>query len=264
MFKLDALLGLARRFLAESLFKNSAFLMLNLVLTTVCGYGALTLLTHLFSTKDVGLSATAVAACSLVTYITQLGTTYSLPRYLPTAKNRSEMINTLLTAVTVGTLVGSIIFLALPSSRNLFVLGGWVFCLVFIATTVLQALQTVLGTILVADRKSDQVTTWGIIPNLSKLAGPPAFVSLGGLGAFIARVIADIFGVATFGALLARGGHRFRAQISMPVAREMAKFTSGMYIASLIGGLPQLILPAHRARRGSARRRPPTGRLRSR
>ena len=36
MFKLDALLGLARRFLAESLFKNSAFLMLNLVLTTVC------------------------------------------------------------------------------------------------------------------------------------------------------------------------------------------------------------------------------------
>ena len=94
-----------RRFLAESLFKNSAFLMLNLVLTTVCGYGALTLLTHLFSTKDVGLSATAVAACSLVTYITQLGTTYSLPRFLPTSKNRSEMINTLLTAVTVATLV---------------------------------------------------------------------------------------------------------------------------------------------------------------
>ena len=145
MFKLDALLGLARRFLAESLFKNSAFLMLNLVLTTVCGYGALTLLTHLFSAKDVGLSATAVAACSLVTFITQLGTTYSLPRYLPTAKNRSEMINTLLTAVTVSTLVGSVIFLALPSSRNLFVLGGWVFCLVFVATAVLQALQTVLG-----------------------------------------------------------------------------------------------------------------------
>lgn len=217
--------------------------MLNLVLTTVCGYGALTLLTHLFSPKEVGLSATAVAACSLVTFITQLGTTYSLPRYLPTAKNRPEMINTLLTAVTVSTLVGSVIFLALPSSRNLFVLGGWIFCLVFIATTVLQALQTVLGTILVADRKSDQVTTWGIIPNISKLAGPPAFVALGGLGAFIARVIADIFGVATFGALLARGGHRFRVQISMSVAREMAKFSSGMYIASLIGGLPQLILP---------------------
>ena len=243
MFKLGALLDLARRFLAESLFKNSAFLMLNLVLTTVCGYGALTLLTHIFSAKEVGLSATAVAACSLVTFITQLGTTYSLPRYLPTAKNRSDMINTLLTAVTVSTLVGSVIFLALPSSRNLFVLGGWVFCLVFIATTVLQALQTVIATILVADRSSDKVATWGIIPNVSKLAGPPAFASLGGLGAFTARVIADIFGVATFGAILARSGHKFRARFSMPVAREMAKFTSGMYIASLIGGLPQLILP---------------------
>ena len=243
MFKLDALLGLARRFLAESLFKNSAFLMVNVALTTVCGYGALTLLTHLFSAKDVGLSATAVAACSLVTFITQLGTTYSVPRYLPTAKNRSEMINTLLTAVTVCTLVGSVIFLALPSSRNLFVLGGWVFCLVFIATAVLQALQTILGTILVADRASDKVTTWGILPNVSKLAGPPAFAALGGLGAFIARVFADVFGVATFGMLVARRGHRFRAQLSMPVIREMAKFSSGMYIASLIGGLPQLILP---------------------
>jgi O-antigen/teichoic acid export membrane protein len=243
MFKLGALLDLARRFLAESLFKNSAFLMLNLVLTTVCGYGALTLLTHLFSAKDVGLSATAVAACSLVTFITQLGTTYSLPRYLPTAKNRAEMINTLLTAVTVSTLVGSIIFLALPSSRNLFVLGGWIFCLVFIATTVLQALQTVIATILVADRSSDKVATWGIIPNVSKLAGPPAFAALGGLGAFTARVIADLFGVATFGAILARSGHRFRVQISMSVTKEMAKFSSGMYVASLIGGLPQLILP---------------------
>ena len=243
MFKLGALLDLARRFLAESLFKNSAFLMMNLVLTTVCGYGALTLLTHIFTPKEIGLSATAVAACSLVTFITQLGTTYSLPRYLPTAKNRTDMINTLLTAVTVSTLVGSVIFLALPSSKNLFVLGGWIFCLVFVATTVLQALQTVIATILVADRSSDKVATWGIIPNISKLAGPPVFASFGGLGAFIARVIADLFGVATFGTILARSGHRFRAQINMPVAREMAKFSSGMYIASLIGGVPQLVLP---------------------
>jgi O-antigen/teichoic acid export membrane protein len=243
MFKVGALLNLARRFLAESLFKNSAFLMMNLVLTTVCGYGALTLLTHIFSPNEIGLSATAVAACTLVTFITQLGTTYSLPRYLPTAKNRTAMINTLLTAVTLSTLIGSIIFLALPSAKNLFALGGWIFCIVFVATTCLQALQTVIATILVADRSADKVATWGIIPNISKLAGPPVFASFGGLGAFTARVIADLFGVATFGAILARTGHRFRAQLSMSVAREMARFSAGMYVASLIGGVPQLVLP---------------------
>ena len=237
------MLNLARRFFAESLFKNSAFLIVNLAVGAVCGYGSLTLLTRVFSVREIGLSATAVSACSLVTFITQFGVTYSLPRYLPTAKNRTEMINTMLTTVLLSTLLGSVIFLALPYARNLFALGGLLFCVAFVATCCLQAGQTVVSTVLIADRSADKVATYGMIPNLARLAAPAAFSSLGALGAFLARVIADLFGFVTFGALLVRKGHRFRPTIDVAVTKEIAKFSAGMYVANIIGGMPQLLLP---------------------
>jgi O-antigen/teichoic acid export membrane protein len=236
-------LNLARRFFAESLFKNSAYLIFNLAVGALCGYGSLTLLTRVFTVREVGLSATAVAACSLVTFITQFGVTYSLPRYLPTARNRSAMINTMLTTVLLSTLLGSVVFLALPYAKNLFALGGLLFCVAFVATCCLQAGQTVLSTVLIADRSADKVATFGMIPNLARLGAPAALSSLGALGAFIARVIADLFGFVTFGALVARKGHKFRPTIDVAVTKEIAKFSAGMYVANIIGGMPQLLLP---------------------
>jgi O-antigen/teichoic acid export membrane protein len=238
-----AVLYLVRRFLAESLFKNSASLMINLGIGALSGYGALTLLTHIFSTRDVGLSATAVAGSTLVTYITQFGTNYSVPRYLPTAKDRTAMINTLLTGATIATLPVSVIFLALPSSKSLFTLGGWLFGVVFVVTACLQVGLSILLTVFIADRLSDRVATFGIIPNVARLAAPPALCFLGGLGAFTARVISDLFGFVTFAVLLARRGHRFRPNIDVEITKDIAKFSGGMYVASLIGSLPMLVLP---------------------
>jgi O-antigen/teichoic acid export membrane protein len=236
-------LNLARRFFAESLFKNSAFLMVNLGISALCGYGSLALLTHIFTPRDIGLSATAVSGCSLVTFITQFGVTYSLPRYLPTAKNRTAMINTTLTTVLLSTLLGSIIFLALPFAKSLFALGGLLFGVAFVATCCLQAGQTVVSTVMIADRSADKVATFGMIPNLARVAAPPALSFLGALGAFVARVIADLFGFVTFAVLLARRGHKFRPVIDVAVTKEIAKFSAGMYVANIVGGMPQLLLP---------------------
>jgi O-antigen/teichoic acid export membrane protein len=237
------LLDLARKFLSESLFRNFGFLIINLFVGALCGYGSLTLLTHIFSVREVGLSATAAAATSLVTSITQFGVTWSLPRYLPTAENRIALINTLFTVVILATLLGSTIFLVLPYAKNFLVLGGATFGIVFAIACCFSAAVTVLSTVLIADRASDKVATLGVIPNVARLAAPPVFSSLGGLGAFIARMIADLFGVISFGALLARRGHRFRVSLDREVVRDVAKFSAGMYVATLVGGLPQLVLP---------------------
>ena len=238
-----SLLNLARQFLSESLFKNSAFLIVNLGVGAVCGYGSLTLLTHIFSTAEVGISATAVSALSLITLITQFGITYSLPRYLPIAKNRTAMINTLLTAAMLAAMLGCVIFLTLPYAKKLWVLGGLGFGIAFVVTAGLQAGQTVVGAVLIADRASDKLATAGLVPNLARVAAPPALSFLGALGAFTARVIADLFGFVTFGVLLARRGHRFRPTLDVGVVRDMARFSAGMYLANIIGGLPQLLLP---------------------
>lgn len=233
----------ARRFLAESLFKNSAFLLINLAVGALSGYGALALLTHVFSVQDVGISATAVSAAALIETITLLGVTYSVPRYLPTAKNRTAMINTVLTAVLLLTLLAAAIFLALPYARKLLVLGGLWFCLVFLVGTCMQAGNTVLSAVLVADRSSGKVASVGMVPNVLRLAAPPAFSFLGGLGSFVARVVPDSLGFLMLAAVLARRGHRFRPALDTGVAREMGRFSLGMYLANFVGGLPLLLLP---------------------
>lgn len=239
----SSIFGLVRRVFAEKLFKNSAFMILDLGLSAVTGFGTLTLVTHIFPVRYVGLAAAAVSAASLVTYITQFGVNYSVPRYLPTAKNRTALINTVLTAVMASTLVGSVIFLALPYARKLWPLGGLAFGVLFVATTCLQAGMTVLSTVIVADRAADKLVTIGAIPLVAQLAAPPGLSFLGPLGAFLSRVSGDFFGFATFAWLLAKRGHRFRPQIDIAATRDVIKFSAGMYVANIIGGMPSLLLP---------------------
>jgi O-antigen/teichoic acid export membrane protein len=235
--------GFVRRFFAESLFRNAAFLIVNLGVGALSGFGGLALLTHVFSVQDVGLSATAVSAAALIETITLLGVSYSVPRYLPTAKNRTAMINTLLTAVILLTLVAAGIFLALPYSRRFFALGGWMFGLAFIVALCVQVGTTLLSGVLIADRSADKTATLGMIPALIRVVAPPALSFMGGLGSFVARVVPDSFACVLYGSVLVRRGHRFRPTFDVSVVRELGRFSIGMYVANIVGGLPQMLLP---------------------
>lgn len=232
-----------RTLIKESLFRNSAFLLINLVLGAACGYGSLSLITHIFSVQTVGLSAAAISACALVVSLMQFGMSYSLPRYLPTTAHRAALINTMLTVVIMSTMVGSIVFLALPVAKDLFALGGWVFGVVFVVTACVQAGEAVLQIVLIADRSSDRVAQVGAIPNVIKLAAPAALAFLGALGAFAARVVSDFFAFFVFLVLLARRGQRFRPTLSISATRDIRRFSAGMYVATIIGGLPNVLLP---------------------
>jgi O-antigen/teichoic acid export membrane protein len=193
--------------------------------------------------KAVGVSATAISACVLVESITQFGLSYSLPRYLPTAKNRTALVNTALTTVLLSTALLSVVMLALPYARGFFVLGGWVFGVTFILAACALALETILSTVLVADRASDKMAAASVVPNLLRLAAPPALVVLGNLGSFVSRLTSDFLSCAIFATLVARRGHHFRPQLDFTGTREIVRFSGGMYLASIIGGIPQLLLP---------------------
>jgi O-antigen/teichoic acid export membrane protein len=236
-------LGPARKIIGEGLFRNSAFLIVNLVLASVCGYASLILLTHIFSVQDVGLSATAYSACGLIVSLALFGINYSVPRYLPTTTRRTELINTLLTAVILATLLGSAIFLALPFARNFFALGGWLFGVVFVVSAGLQGGEAVMQVVIVADRSSGKLLAANTVPSAAKLVAPPAFSSVGALGSYAARVLNDLFGFIIFAVVLIRRGHRFRPTLSVSATRDIRRFSAGMYVASIIGALPQTVLP---------------------
>lgn len=233
----------ARAYAAESLIRNAVSLLLNIGIGTVCGFGALGLLAHMYSVQAVGVSASALAASSLIVSLVQFGTNYSLPRFLPTSKNRTALINTLHNGMLLSAVIGSGIFLVLPSTRRMYVLGGWLFAPSFIVVSCLQTGVTLFGLVLVADRASGKLTAASTIPNFIKLASPYAFKSLGGLGAFLARTVYSLFQYIIIAIVLVRRGHRFRPTLRMSAVRQLGRFSAGMYLASTIGGLPQLLLP---------------------
>ena len=235
--------GWLREFTSESLIRNSAFLAVNIVLTAVGGFAAVSLLTHLYTEQAVGLSATALSAGTLIAAITQFGVNFALPRFLPTSAHRRDLINTALTVTIIATLVGTSIFLALPVATKFFVLGGGLFAVLFVVGTSLDAGETQLEAVFIADRSADKITIANIATNVVKLAAPAAFLFLGGCGAYASRIVVGTVTFIVLAIILGKRGHKFRATISLRATRDLRQFSAGAYIGGLLGSLPLMVLP---------------------
>lgn len=232
-----------RAIFTESLVRNSSFLIANLVLSAACGYGALGLLTRLYPVSAVGLAAAAISAGGVIAFITQFGASYSLPRFLPVTAHRTALINTVLTVTMGATLLAAGIFLVLPISDRLYAIGGGSFVAIFLLTTTLDAGESQLENVFVADRSANKITSANVITNIIKIAAPGAFVFLGVLGAYLARVIGYIAGFVVLAVVLAKRGHKFRLTFSIEAIRNILRFSMGAYIGGIIGGLPLMAMP---------------------
>jgi O-antigen/teichoic acid export membrane protein len=233
----------ARRIGGDSVIRNSVSLLANLLISAACSYGAFVLVARLYSVQAVGLSATAISLGAFVVSLTQLGTNFSLPRFLPVSDHRAAVINTALTTTLIAALVGGIIALVLPVADKLFALGGAFFALAFLVATCVQTGEAVLGTVLIADRSSGTMTRANTIPNLIRLAAPSAFMFMGALGSYVARFISDVIAFFMFAGILARRGHRFRLAFDLAATRDLRSFSFGMYVVGTLGRLPLVTLP---------------------
>lgn len=235
--------GRIRTAATESLFRNSVFLTASTILTAVCGFGATSLLTHLYSVQAVGLSAAAASAGALIDFLAQFGISYSLPRFLPTSSRRSALINTMLTLTMVAALLGVCVFLMLPVASKIYAVGGVLFIITFLFGTTFDAGQTNLGVVLVADRSANKIARATIVMSLVNLVAPAVFLFLGMTGAYLSRVISGTVGFFVFVVMLARRGHQFRPTLSAAATRDLRRFSVGAYISNILNGLPQLMLP---------------------
>jgi O-antigen/teichoic acid export membrane protein len=227
---------------AESLFRNSAFLVMSMAVTAAGGFVALSLLTRLYSVQAVGLAAAAMSGIGLISSTVQFGTNYSLPRFLPSSTNRTALINTVLTVTMLAACVGAGLFLVLPVAGKLYALGI-LFVPVFVLATSLFAAGSQLQSVLVADRASNKIVNITVVSSLAKLAAPAVFLFLGIAGAFMAQTAAGVAAVVATAVVLARRGHQFRPALSLTATRDLIRFSAGAYIGAQVGALPVMVLP---------------------
>ena len=233
----------ARRLVRESLFRNTAFLVMNVGFGAVCGFGTLAMLTRFYSVEAIGLTTAAMSAGGLIASFGQFGLNYTLPRFLPGSTHRAALINTVVTVSTVAAALGACLFLVLPPASRLYALGGAVLVPVFIVSTSLNAASAQLDNVFIADRSARNVTIATAVSSATRLAAPATFIFLGLAGAFVAQSTTAVVTFIVLVILLVRQGDRLRPAVSLDATRELRRFSLGAYIGGQLGSLPALLLP---------------------
>src|SRR3989344_5952251 len=101
--------------MADSLYRNSLYLMSSIAITAAFGFIFWILNARLFSANDIGVATTIISGTALITQFSLLGLKNGLLRFLPQSKTKNKKINTASNIVAIVTLILSFTYiLVLP------------------------------------------------------------------------------------------------------------------------------------------------------
>ncbi len=239
-----------------SLYRNAIFLMATSVLGQGLGFFFWALVTHVYSSSDVGFAITLYSTIAFVATLALLGFNVSLIRYLPEVEDQDELLNTALTLAGVASLLLGLGFLGVIAVFGLdlsFVLEGPAYPLAILAGVLGAALGPVLDTAAIAYRRAD-APLWRTVA-LGVLKIPIAVLlaltlgntlGIGRFGVFVALVVAVDVSVFLEGVWLLpriRPGYWPRIRTRFGRLRPMMRFSNGNYVAGTIGSGGSALLP---------------------
>ena len=218
---------------------NSLFLMMNTGLMAGTGFLFWIVMTHLFTTKEVGTGTALISEASLIALLALLGLNMGMNRFLPTARNRDALISSGIALVAAAGALGAIIFILLtpliaPSlafvSKNLLLTIG------FAGATGAIAVNTLTDNIFIALRKAKYtVLVDGVIGGFGKVALAFVVAGAGAYGLFLASSIALVL-ASTASLLLIFIVMRVRVDLRAPLRalKPLLRFSAANYVASII------------------------------
>ncbi len=239
--------ALLKRFQSDSLFKNSVYLMMATASLAFFGFLFWFICARLFTTEEVGLATTLIAATTLISIIAQIGFNAALVRFLPTEEHPKTTVNTAFILVTLAALVAASVFLIiLPvvSPKLLFIREHAVVASLFIATCIAMALNTLKDSVFLARRRSHFIFLVNSAFSAARLAFPFAFFAFGAVGIFAATGLSHALGFAIGAlALVWSFGYKPSLRFDPDVVRRVWRYSSGNYLASSLNLIPASVLP---------------------
>lgn len=229
------------------LYLNSLYLMTSTLIMAILGFLYWLAAAQLYPPAEVGIAATLVSIMTYVSMISQLGINAGLMRFLPKSGDKTIKINTSLTFVTIAAITVSLVFLLgvkrlTPDLAYLSMNGFSV--LSFVIFMVFGAVNLSVESVLIALRNGSSVLLKNSLLSIGKVAFLFIFVAFGSYGLFaswaLATVVATVFALAV---LVSSYGYKPQLRVCYADVREMAGYSIGNYIASIIGNLPQYLLP---------------------
>lgn len=233
-----------KRYYSDTLFLNSIALLLSNGSAALFGLLFWIVAARTISSHDIGLATAAISALLLITSLSKIGLDVGLIRFLPHSQNQRSLFNSICLITLATSFVLTIIFLVSidflsPSLR--FLREDW-FLYAVIVFNIVSTINYFQNMALIALRKG-----WlSFLQNCLLGARIPIILIIPFAGILsilaayeIAYLIAFIIGVY----LLNRLDIFFRFEIDIAAIRDIIKYSSGNYVASILTIAPITILP---------------------
>lgn len=240
---------LAKNVRADSLQRNSLYLILNTGIGSVLGFVFWVIVARYYTPFEVGLASATLSASIMIATLANPGFGIGIIRYLPSAKENSiKLINSFMTVASGISIVLSVIFLISIDlfSKNLaYINSSYLYGLIFVLFTLCILLVQMQDSIFIAKRKSEYILLKNLILNI-RILFPVLFLSVGSFGIFASYGIAFVLALIISTLFLIPRiieGYFPNIYIDKFLIKKTLNYSIGNYIASFFEMAPGLLLP---------------------
>jgi O-antigen/teichoic acid export membrane protein len=238
---------------ADSLIRNSVYIMAVTVITSALGFVFWLVAARRFNPSQVGLSAALVSAMTLVSLLSNLGINTALVQMLPSRKAGAQWSATLNAGLLVGAvssaIAGAVTVLVLPAiSKHFDILNhATSYAFIFVAGVVLTTATMLLDYACIAERKAEKTLLRNTVFSVVKipLLLIPFVVGLGTFGIFFSWVAATAVTVLVAAAMVPGLGRSYRvaAEGVRGEVRRLGGYIAGHHSINIGNFAPWWLLP---------------------
>jgi len=227
----------------DSLYRNSIYLLLNLGIGSFASFIFWIIITHLYTTTNVGRAIALITAVTLIGSLSSLGLARTIIRFLTNSKNKSQDIVTKIVLSMVSAIIFSLIIAYFLPRFNINHAGINITILLTVAG-IITVLKSLFDHIFISFRASKHTLIENTASNLSKIILIFFVLSLGYIGILISQVGAALIGVLISIFLLKfYHGINFKIKPSLKTMSGFWSFSIGSYFNDMLGYLPSTIIP---------------------
>ena len=236
-----------RGILNDALYRGSLTLLVNTIIMSAFGFAFWTLAARAYPASTIGVFSGLTSGVGLLATVAGLGLPITIMRHVADSENpRALFLVTTITIATVGTAVCLVTVLSLgphlPATLHLQQHGRMM--LLVTALVGFTAISSTIDNGLVAMRSSRTVLIKNLIGSAAKVAALLLLASFRSSGLLISYGIGLILSTLISGtALGSQLEGRSAGLRSFHVLRNHLSFTSGTYIATIMGILPLTVVP---------------------
>lgn len=229
-----------KAYLYDPLFKNSIFIMLTSISTSIFGFIFWILTAKFYSQEDLGIATALISSINLLILLSRFGLDQSITRYLP-ERNQSKIFVTSTVVIIISTLIFGIIFIMgidLWSPKlNMIKEIAYIYLVFLVANSI----TFFIGTAFIALRKSNYYFIQSILTG-SRILFIFPFIYFGALGIFCSVGASVVLTLLFSIYFLHKCGVR-TSKLDKEFLKDSFHYSVGNYIAGILISAPNQILP---------------------